>query len=55
MKVVLWLLYIAILWYKKTTSLPKLYFSISIKAKTCLSGRLLVAASTGEADIGKIS
>ena len=31
MNLVLWLLYIAILWYKKTTSLPKLYFSISSK------------------------
>ena len=29
MNSVLWLLYIAILWYKKTISLPKLYFSIS--------------------------
>ena len=26
---ILWLLYIAIIWYKKSTSLPKLYFAIS--------------------------
>ena len=26
---ILWLLYLATIWYKKSTSLPKLYFSIS--------------------------
>ena len=26
---VVWLLYLAALWYKKSTSLPKLYFAIS--------------------------
>ena len=35
---ILWLLYIAIIWYKKSTSLPKLYFQKKSKFSTNMLG-----------------